>query len=89
MAKKSNLLEFIGGPLDGFSQTFSATLDELPNAVAIPLNAAAGRIFGLRRGMCHTKTVAIYELNRQEQVARYAFRYEQVREQVPARCTRP
>lgn len=64
-------LKFVGGPFDGFSQHASVTLDELPDAVALPLNAEANRLFGCELEPSNREVV--YRLHREGQTAQYHF----------------
>ena len=41
------ILEFIGGPFDGFKRTLSGPLPDLPNAIALPLNRRTRKVFSL------------------------------------------
>jgi hypothetical protein len=70
---KLTLLQFVGGPFDGFAQHVSAELNELPKAVALPLDKQAGQLFGFEWD--HSNREAIYTLQRGDQLAQYCFRY--------------
>ncbi len=67
------LLEFIGGPFDGFSQPFDAAVDELPECVAIPINNRSARMFGMAGAGVAANRSAIYRLDSQDGSARYRF----------------
>ena len=67
------LLEFIGGPFDGFSQPFEAEIDELPECVAIPMNNRSARMFGMTGKRITSDRSAIYRLNYQDGSAHYQF----------------
>lgn len=67
------LLEFIGGPFDGFSQPFEAEIDELPACVAIPMNNRSARLFGMTGKRLTSDCSAIYRLDCQDGSAHYRF----------------
>ena len=67
------LLEFIGGPFDGFSQPFEAEVDELPECVAIPMNNRSARLFGMTAAEVTSNRSAIYRLDYQDGSAHYRF----------------
>lgn len=67
------LLEFIGGPFDGFSQPFEAEVDELPECVAIPMNNRSARLFGMGGEGVTSNRSAIYRLDYQDGSAHYRF----------------
>ncbi|MDB5392183.1 MAG: hypothetical protein JWM11_7829 [Planctomycetaceae bacterium] len=69
-----SLLEFIGGPFDGFSQMVSVESDELPACVALPLNRKAGRLLGFQVGRSDDSRVAIYQLEQSADCVSYRFR---------------
>jgi hypothetical protein len=66
------LLKFIGGPFDGFSQSVGDDLTDLPEAVALPLNRQAAKLFGLRCDA--TDRVAVYSLHHEAEASEYRFR---------------
>lgn len=74
-----NLLEFVGGPFDGFSQLISVESNELPACVALPLNRKAGRLLGFK-ARSNTTRVAIYRLDQDADAVRYHFRSIRVAE---------
>ena len=67
-----SLLEFIGGPFDGFAEEV-ATMEELPPCVALPLTQRASRLFGVRLTMSESHRVAIYKLSHCDGIPRYRF----------------
>lgn len=67
------LLEFIGGPFDGFSQPFDAEVDELPECVAIPVNNRSARMFGMTGKGVTSNRSAVYRLDYQDGSAHYRF----------------
>lgn len=81
MGQEGELLQFVGGPFDGFSQAFFFSLDELPQAVAIPLDEVAGKLFGLSGVAAGSQKIAIYEMDRHAHGVRYQFRGERLRSQ--------
>lgn len=75
MAERSIQLEFVGGPFDGHSQSFSPPLCELGSTVALPINDNVFRMLaGRRRGPAsESRNVALYELFGREGRWRYYF----------------
>lgn len=75
MAERSIQLEFIGGPFDGHSQSFSPPLGELGSTVALPVNDNVFRMLdGRRRGPAvASRNVALYELHHRGGCWRYYF----------------
>lgn len=65
-------LKFVGGPFDGFYESIPSEV-QLPARVALPVNAAAGRIFGVRLKPAKTARVAIYGLRHREGFSSYQF----------------
>lgn len=64
-------LRFVGGPFDGFSQQLFDEVNELPSAVALPLDDEARQLFGIE---CDTTDrEAIYVLHHDDDVVRYQF----------------
>ena len=75
MADRTIQLEFVGGPFDGHTQSFSPPLSELGSTVALPVNDNVFRMLaGRRRGpACESRNVALYELYRRNGEWRYYF----------------
>lgn len=65
-------LKFVGGPFDGFYELIPSKI-QLPACVALPLNAAAGRIFGVKVGRAQASRVAIYGLHKRDGLSSYRF----------------
>lgn len=72
----SNLVEFIGGPFDGFRQQVWDEIDDLPERVAIPVNQRSARVLGLDTAPLQSNHKAIYHLQLSAGVARYSFHHE-------------
>jgi hypothetical protein len=75
MKQAQILVEFIGGPFDGHSQALSASSEELASTVALPVNDNVFRMLhGKLRGPARpSRTVALYELRRDEEAWKYYF----------------
>ena len=65
------LLEFIGGPFDGFKRTLSVALPDLPDVIALPLNRRTRKVFSLD-GQDSAAT-AIYRLTCEDDRWQYRF----------------
>ncbi|MDB5340267.1 MAG: hypothetical protein JWN70_5886 [Planctomycetaceae bacterium] len=66
------LLEFMGGPFDGFKRTLSrSSLAELPNAIALPMNRRTRKVFSL--GGEDSTVTAIYRLTSEYDCWQYRF----------------
>lgn len=72
MSHSTCMLEFVGGPFDGFRQRVSVPVHDLPLAVALPMNEIAGEIFGLDETL-EAESEAIYELVRGKKGIQYRF----------------
>ena len=73
-AAHTNLVEFVGGPFDGFRQHVWDSIDDLPERVAIPVDQRSARVLGLDRVHPQSTRSAIYYLQLSTGVARYCFR---------------
>jgi hypothetical protein len=71
MNEAATLVEFIGGPCDGYNMTMQP---ELPRAVAIPLNQNVFRVLGGQKSgpPLPCETIAFYKLANPED-GRYRF----------------
>ena len=58
--RKQHLLEFFGGPFDGFSEPVMVTATELPQYVALPLDRESCRLFGIKSLSRDADRTAIY-----------------------------
>ena len=74
-----NLVEFVGGPFDGFCQRVRDEIDDLPERVAIPVNQRSARVLGLDAAPPDSNHKVIYHLQLSAGVARYCFHDECVR----------
>ncbi len=79
----SGLLEFVGGPFDGFSQPLDAGVEELPECVAIPMNNRSVRLFGMTGEGVTSNRSAIYRLDCQDGSAHYRFHSSRRTREVP------
>ena len=75
MSDNAILLEFVGGPFDGYSQIFSMDLTDLARRVALPVNENVflmldGKVKG---PAAPSKTVAIYDLHYKDGDCKYYF----------------
>lgn len=70
------LVEFIGGPFDGFRQETWEQANELPPRVAIPLNERAARLLGMHSAALQSDRKVIYILQISDGIARYCFQSE-------------
>lgn len=68
-------IEFIGGPLDGYDYRASLPDEGLGDVVALPINQNVVRMLnGEGRGeVTGPSSVALYELDRQDEALRYQF----------------
>ena len=69
----TGLLEFIGGPFDGFREEIGCNSEELPRCVALPLDRQSARMFGLSGVGFESGNTAIYRLDQRNGSARYHF----------------
>lgn len=67
------VVEFVGGPLDGFSVDGGEMVDDLPTCVAIPIDMKAARLFGLNGIHTTSNYSAIYRLEPRETSLQYRF----------------
>lgn len=70
------LVEFIGGPFDGFREEIWDKANELPSRVAIPLNERAARTLGMHSATLQSHRKVIYILQISDGIARYCFQRE-------------
>lgn len=78
MNQQSCRLAFVGGPFDGFRQEIYSSVEELPDAVAIPINAVSARLLGVDDGLPDTRREAMYELIQGDDELQYSFRGERL-----------
>jgi hypothetical protein len=71
-----NLVEFIGGPFDGFRQHVREAIDDLPGRVSIPVDQRSADLFGLEAVPSRSQRAVVYHLQLSAGLARYCYRKE-------------
>ena len=68
-----SLVEFDGGPFDGFQQHVWAEVNDLPLRIAIPVNQRSARVLGLEMVPAQSRRTVIYDLQTSAGLAKYCF----------------